>query len=99
LATKHLVSVVVPTVQTPFWPSQAVEMQLVHVVTAPLQVAHGDVHITQAPETKVYPEAHAEQVLDATMAAHGMVVAPPATTEKPRFAVVHVAAEAPEAQV
>lgn len=68
-------------------------MQLVQVVTDPLQVAHGDVHATQAPETKVYPEAHDEQVLgDATMAAHGMVVAPPRTTEKPRFAVTQMAA-------
>jgi len=68
-------------------------MQLVHVVTAPLQVAHGDVHATQAPETKAYPEAHAEQVLGAvTMAAHGMTVVPLAT-EKPAFAVTQMAAE------
>jgi len=74
-------------------------MQLVQVVTVPLQVAQGDVHITQAVPTKVYPEAHAEQVVDATMAAHGMVLAPPETTEKPGFAVTQVAAAAATAQV
>jgi len=69
-------------------------MQLVQVVTDPLQVAHGDVHATQAPETKAYPEAHAEQVLGAvTMAAHGMTVVPLVATEKPAFAVTQMAAE------
>jgi len=75
-----------------------VEMQLVQVVAVVLQVAQGDVHITQAVPTKVYPEAHAEQVLDATMAAHGMVVAPPLTTEKPSCAVTQMAAVVVPAQ-
>jgi len=67
-------------------------MQLRQFVTDVVQVAQGDVHATQAAETKAYPEAHAEQVLDATMAAHGMVVAPPLTTEKPALAVTQTAA-------
>jgi len=90
---KQLASVGTPTVQTPVWLSQDPAMQLVQVVAVVLQVAQGDVHATQAAETKVYPEAHAVQVLgDATMAAHGMVEAPPATTEKPRLAVTQMAA-------
>jgi len=89
-------------VQTPVWLSQAVEMQLVQVVAVPLQVAQGDVHATQAAETKVYPEAHAEQVVDATMAVHAMQEAPamavPAAAEgvKPRL---HVAQETAVVQV
>jgi len=80
-------------VQTPFWPSQyaVVVMQLVQTV-ADVQVAQGDVHATQAAPLNQYPEAHDEQVVDATMAAHGMVVAPPLTTEKPWFAVTQMAA-------
>jgi len=92
LATKQLVSVVAPAVQTPVWPRKygVVVMQLVQTV-ADVQVAQGDVHATQAPPLNQYPEAQAEQVPDA-MAAHGMVVAPPATTEKPRLAVTQMGA-------
>jgi len=68
-------------------------MQLVQVVADPLQVAHGDVHATQAAETKVYPEAQAVQVLgDVAMAAHAVVVVAAMGTEKPRFAVTQMAA-------
>jgi len=75
-------------------------MQLRQFVTDVTQVAHGDVHATQAPETKAYPEAHAEQVLDATMAAHGMTVVPLlVATEKPAFAVTQMAAVVPVAQL
>jgi len=78
-------------------------MQLVQVVTVPLQVAQGDVHITQAVPTKAYPEAHAEQVVAATMAVHAMqeapAMAPPLTAAegvKPRL---HVAQETAVVQV
>jgi len=84
-------------VQTPVWPSQYEAMQLVQVVADPLQVAHGDVHITQAPETKVYPTAQAVQVLgDVAMAVHATQEAP-TTLEtvaswKPRLHVAQTAA-------
>jgi len=47
LATKHLVSVGTPTVQTPVWLSQDPVAQLVQTVADVLQVAHGDVHAAQ----------------------------------------------------
>jgi len=93
LATKQLMSVGIPKVQTPFWPSQYVAMQLVQTVVADEQVAQGVVHAVQAVPLKKYPAAHVGQVLGAaTMAVHGVQEAPPATTEKLRLHVTQMAA-------
>lgn len=73
------------------------EMQLVQVVADPEQVRQGDVHITQAPATKAYPEAHAVQV-PVAMAVQGTQVEPEVAVWKPRLHVAQVAA-VPEVQV
>jgi len=67
LATKQLVSLVVPAVQTPVWPSQYAVMQLVQSV-ADVQVAQGDVHAVQVVEPNV-PAGHTKQVLGAVATA------------------------------